>query len=233
MGVMIRLGIWQLDRLKQRIASNAIVSAQVNAPQLNLNQFIENNGNVSLLTNLQYRPVVALGTYDGSQAVVLKAQVWQSDTGQNFLGGHLLVPLRLSGSSRSILVDLGWIPQDAVDSGKLGQYIPSGEVTVQGAILLSQNHATLGLRTDPPANGTRLDAFSVANVSRIGAQIPYSLLPVLLQQEPSGAVKGPPYPQAVQVDLSNGPHLSYAIQWFSFSLVLLAGYLTYFKKKTS
>jgi surfeit locus 1 family protein len=26
-----------------------------------------------------------------------------------------------------------------------------------------------------------------------------------------------------EVDLSDGPHLSYAIQWFSFSLILLVG----------
>ncbi len=233
MGVMIRLGIWQLDRLKQRIALNAIVSAQVNAPELDLNQFIQDKNDHSNLTSMQYRQVVAQGKYDASLAVALKTQVWQDNTGVNHLGGHLLVPLRLSGSDSSVLVDLGWIPQEAVDAGKFDQYIPTGDITVQGAIQLSQNHATLGLRTDPPANGKRLDAFSVANVSRIGSQIPYPLLPVLLQQEPSGTVKGPPYPQAVQVDLTNGPHLSYAIQWFSFSIVLLAGYLTYFKKKTS
>jgi surfeit locus 1 family protein len=233
MGIMVRLGIWQLDRLKEREALNALIAVQVNAPRLDLNTYLLSRADPAGLTGMQYRQVSARGEFDATQAVALRNQIWLNEAGQKQLGAHLITPFHLSGSDRSILVDLGWIPQEAVDSGKLRQYVPSGEVTIQGVIQISQNHASIGIRTDPPADGTRLVAFYSANVARIGAQIPYPLLPVLFQQEPSEVVQGPPYPQALEADLSNGPHLSYAIQWFSFTMVLGAGYLIYFLKKES
>jgi surfeit locus 1 family protein len=53
-------------------------------------------------------------------------------------------------------------------------------------------------------------------------QIPYPLVPawVLLQSQTPAQTTG--FPRVVPPpDLDDGPHLSYAIQWFSFSLIAL------------
>jgi surfeit locus 1 family protein len=87
---------------------------------------------------------------------------------------------------------------------------------------------------DPPLGPERprLDAWHRVDLSRIQEQIPYPLLPLYLEQE------GPPAPTAEaaarfprpapEVELSEGSHLfyaiQYAIQWFSFAGILSAGY---------
>ena len=42
-----------------------------------------------------------------------------------------------------------------------------------------------------------------------------------------------PYREEPRFDLSEGPHLSYAIQWFLFSLMLGAGYFYYVHRQES
>jgi len=61
--------------------------------------------------------------------------------------------------------------------------------------------------------------------------LPYELLPFYIVESSSteGNDTNPalPYHQPREVDLSEGPHLSYAIQWFLFSLILIGGYIAY------
>ena len=62
------------------------------------------------------------------------------------------------------------------------------------------------------------------------AQMPYELLPFYILQAPTGN-EAPPFRQKPEIDLSEGPHLSYAIQWFLFTLILGGGYLFLVRKK--
>jgi hypothetical protein len=60
MAVMVRLGIWQLDRLEKRRIFNARVLAQVNQPPLLLTgQALDAD-----LASMEYRPVIVEGEYD-------------------------------------------------------------------------------------------------------------------------------------------------------------------------
>ena len=64
MGVLARLGVWQLDRLEQRRAFNARVQAQIDQPQLELSgPALEAD-----LANMEYRQVSVTGEYDHSLA---------------------------------------------------------------------------------------------------------------------------------------------------------------------
>src|SRR3972149_566939 len=88
-GGMVRLGIWQLDRLAQRRALNDRVEAQLSQPRLNLNTA----GIGADLGSMEYREVVVTGEYDPSGEVALRNQVWN-----NHIGVHLLTPLHIGGS---------------------------------------------------------------------------------------------------------------------------------------
>jgi surfeit locus 1 family protein len=220
--VMARLGIWQLDRLAQRRASNAVVSAQLNAARLNLNQALTSTDPAAgpSLIGMQYRSVVVRGTYDFNQQVGLRNQVWSDQ-----IGYDLLTPLRISGTNQIVLVDRGWTFLSDFDAGRLAQYNETGEITVQGVILDSQIHPSMGRMQDAPFNPSkRTNAFFIVNIGRIGQEMPYPLLPVYIQQMPDPDWAGPPYRKAFSLVLSDGPHLSYAIQWFCFALVLGIGY---------
>lgn len=217
MAVLARLGKWQLDRLAQRRAFNASVRAQINAPALDL------SGSALLddLVSMEYRKVSVTGEYDFSQQVALRNQVEGS-----MWGVHLITPLRIQGTSKMVLVDRGWIPAQDFESGDWSKFNEPGQVTVRGVIRDSQSKADMGLRIDPTlAPGqTGLKAWNFVNISRISQQVSMPILPVYIQEAPDPSWTGQPIRTQPQLDLSDGPHLSYAIQWFSFALLLGGGY---------
>jgi surfeit locus 1 family protein len=113
---------------------------------------------------------------------------------------------------------------------------------VQGVLHQSQTRLNFISPADPPlsADRPRLDQWFRVDIPRIQQQVPYSLLPVYLEQGQPNLSSLPPVSTSValprpdiQIDLSDGPHLSYAIQWFSFAVILLAGYVTFFVRQTS
>jgi surfeit locus 1 family protein len=51
------------------------------------------------------------------------------------------------------------------------------------------------------------------------------------QGDQGGAEASPPYPATETPDLSEGPHMGYALQWFGFAAVLAIGYPLFVKKQ--
>lgn len=229
MAVMVRLGFWQLDRLEQRRAFNSRVQNQLDQTRLDLNAEALRSGDLAKsLPDMEYRSVTVTGEYDPSQQVALRNQVWNGE-----LGVHLLTPLRIQGSDQIVIVDRGWIPYDDFTAGSLVKYDEPGTVTVSGVVRRSQSRPEIGNRVDPTlAPGQkRLDAFYMANVDRISQQVSYPLLPVYIQEAPNPAWAGPPYRSQPTLDLSEGPHMGYAIQWFAFAAILGIGYPMFVKRQ--
>ncbi len=227
----IRLGIWQLDRLDQRRAFNAHYLSMLELPPLDLNADATSD-----LTAMEYRSVTARGTYDFDNQVALLNYY-----NEGVYGYHLLTPLLLSDTStslsaggRAVLVDRGWIPADGNDSpsGWI-RYEEAAPVQVQGVMRLGVTKVPFGGRADPPlAEGqTRLDFWNFANLERIGGQIPYPILPIYIQPTVDPADAEPPIPSASEVEITEGPHMGYAIQWFFFASLLLVGYPFFLRKQ--
>lgn len=217
-GVMVRLGVWQLDRLQERRAYNARVQAQLDAPPLTLDATTP----IDDLGNMEYRTVIVRGEFDFSQEVALRTQTWNGQ-----LGGRLLTPLRIAGTDRAVLIDRGWIPYEETEDGQWPQYAQSGVVDVRGQIRTSRTQSGLGFQIDPtPAPGQRVTAWNQANVQAIAAQVPYPLLATIyLQQAPDvDPDKVLPYAGLSPLDLSEGSHLGYAGQWFMFATIFAVGY---------
>jgi surfeit locus 1 family protein len=224
-GVNIRLGIWQLDRMAQRQAFNSRVQAQLDAPMLDLGTQIPD---ASDLSGMEYRAARVQGKYDFANEVALRNQV-----ANNQPGVHLLTPLLIAGSAEYILVDRGWIPQDDFSNGDWSKYAEPGLVEVMGIIRASQNSPDFGQRFDPipTAGESPLKAWHFANVIAIDQQISYDLLPVYIQQAPDPAWTGLPIRSQPKLELTEGPHLGYAIQWFTFAALLGIGYPFYLRRQ--
>lgn len=80
-----------------------------------------------------------------------------------------------------------------------------------------------GLQIEDPEDGV-LTSVARPNLARLGQQMPYPLLPVFIQMDQVDP-QGGDLPVAVDLPpLGNGPHLSYAMQWFIFTLIALVGY---------
>lgn len=222
--LLIRLGIWQLDRLEWRRAFNARVSAQLNAPLLDLDKGVP----LGQLYDMEYRSVTVRGEYDPSQEVLLRNQVWQDR-----LGFHVLTPLKIEGSDYAVLVDRGWIPFDQAGQDLRAQFDELGVVQVSGMIRRGQAKPDFGGVPDPTLQPgeTRLDAWNVVNLARIQQQVDLQLLPVYIQQAPEPGWTSLPYRSLPEIELSEGSHFSYAIQWFTFAAILGLGYPFFLRRQ--
>ena len=222
--VMIRLGFWQLDRLEQRRAFNAHIAAVSVAPSLDLTA----NALDSDLESMEYRAVTVSGEFDHSQEIAIRNQAWGDQPGV-----HLLTPLKITGSDQAVLVDRGWIPLEAYQRGDWTAYEVAGTDVIEGLLRLSQAEPTFGGRPDPtPQPGETLRAWNFVNLQAIARQIPNPLLNVYIQQAPDAANLQPPYRSLPEFELTEGPHLGYAVQWFIFATILGVGYPMYVRRET-
>jgi len=217
----IRLGFWQLDRLAQRRAFNAQFESARIQPALDLNREQPDD-----ITSMEWRPVEVTGTYDFANQVAVRNQYYQNEYGY-----HLLTPLQFSGEA--ILVDRGWIPAEGNSTpSDWRKYDESGTVSVSGQIRLGQAKPAIGFVADVlPQNGSKLEIWNNADVSHISSQLPYPVLPVYIQPQANPADDQPPIPFQPQVEITEGPHLGYALQWFTFATILFVGYPFFLRKQ--
>ena len=220
----IRLGIWQLDRLEQRRAFNAAVESMHAAEMLDLNKNLPAD-----IFSMEWRAVTVSGEYDFENQIILRNQYH----GDQF-GYHLITPLLFDGGA--VLVDRGWIPADGTAApalNELREYDEDGQVNVAGQIRLGHDKPAIGGVADAEFSPEqpRLDAWNNLNVSRISEQIPYPILPVYVQPNPDAADLTPPIPYQPVLDLTEGSHFGYALQWFTFAAILFSGYPFFLKKQ--
>ncbi|HEX7022676.1 MAG TPA: SURF1 family protein [Trueperaceae bacterium] len=217
----ISLGLWQLRRLDQRLAYNALVEARLAAPPQPL-AALEDQVDVAApaqaADSAAYRRARVSGRYDTDRELLLRSRAYQGRAGY-----HVLTPL-VFAPGRAILIDRGWVPYEMNEPPVLAAAPPAGRVTVTGMLVASQHEPASRLAPKDPATGP-LDAVFWVDILRLADQFPYVLEPVYLElgkQVPAqaGELPVPPPPP----ELSRGPHMGYALQWFSFALIALLGY---------
>jgi surfeit locus 1 family protein len=216
--VLIALGFWQLDRLRQKQVFIARVISQVSAAPQSIHLFLADPDS---LPEMEFRPVTAVGTYDFANEILIRNQVVNGE-----IGFRIVTPLHLEGAGASVLVDRGWISLKDGQAYQPGQFTEQGTVSLKGAIRRTQPEPTVGGVPDPTLSPgqLRLNAWNFIDISRIQAQISYPILPIYIQQAPDPAWSGPPVRDLEAPVLDEGPHLGYALQWFTFAAILAFGY---------
>jgi surfeit locus 1 family protein len=219
--VCIRLGIWQMDRLEGRRTFNAQFESMRALPALDLNR-----EELDSVGEMEWRSARVTGEYDFENQVALRNQY----VGNQY-GYHLWTPLLFNGTA--ILVDRGWIPADGnATPSDWRKYDQPGVVDLTGRIRLGQTKPALGGVADAlPANGGRLEFWNNGDVTHINAQLPYAALPVYIQPDVDPSDNDPPIPFQPKVELTEGPHFGYALQWFTFASILFLGYPFYLRKQ--
>ena len=217
----IRLGLWQLDRLEQRRAFNRQFETMRSLSPLELNRVLADD-----IARMEWRPVRVQGEYDFANQVALRNQYYGGEYGY-----HLLTPLFFDGGA--VLVDRGWIPADGNSSAlDWARYDEPGTVNLSGQIRLGQTKPAIGGVADAlPADGSRLATWYNADVERIAKQLPYPVLRVYIQPDVDPDDSEPPIPYQPTIEVTEGPHFGYALQWFTFATILLVGYPFYLRKQ--
>jgi surfeit locus 1 family protein len=217
----LRLGFWQLDRLRARQTANRALLGRLDSERADLAVVLRDSVPAGV------RRVVATGRFDYEREVVLTARGRQGSPGV-----HLITPLLTVGSDAAILVNRGWVyaadgmtvsasawREPASDApqrvfGFIDQYPePSGRVTLTGRPWTVQRLAYDSLRS----------------------RFPYPIARVLLVLEDAVGDNAASTAQArpARLDLptpSEGSHRAYAVQWFAFAATGMIGMIAVARK---
>jgi surfeit locus 1 family protein len=206
------LGFWQLRRLEERRLQNTISASRFQDASLEAEQLIPSMAGDA--ESLRWRRALATGEFRPEDEVLIRSQVQFG-----VAGFHVITPLVLSDGS-AILVNRGWVPLELDQVPVTQAPPPSGTVTVEGWLEPTQVRRALG-PADPDAG--RLTAMNRIDVERIQEQVDVDLAPMYMvaMGEQSNQLPIPLDPPTFD---DEGPHLAYAIQWFSFLLIGVVGY---------
>ena len=195
-----RLGDWQLDRLEERRDRNRVIAERADGPAVGIDDVD--------VSRAEFQHTSARGRFDTTDEVLIRNRSYRGT-----LGANVVTPLVVRGSD-AVLVNRGWIPLATEPPAP-----PEGTVTVEGLLLASQRR---GIGPRDAAEG-RLTVLNRVDVARIDAQSELDLFPLylsLVTPEPEGDYPIPLDPPV----RDEGPHRSYAIQWFLFTGIVLIGY---------
>ena len=223
--LMTLAGFWQLDRLDERKDFNAQVRERSQRAPLDLSSVLDelDAGTLDPET-AEWLPVTASGTYLPDQVLEFNNSQ-DGRAGDNVLTALVLDPTTQGDESTqgsgttTVIVNRGFIP--------LGIDVPpppAVEVTIVGFIRPSETRERGGLTDDD--DGRPLTEIRRIEIPRLAEQFPGDVAPVFVQVTSSEPEIGPGDPSPVVLpELDNGPHLSYAIQWFIFAICVAVGWV--------
>lgn len=205
--LFVRLGFWQIERLRERQAYNEPIEARVGLDPVERGELPRN------LEAARHRRVRLTGTYDYAHEIVLTLRSREGSPGVN-----LLTPLRFAGSDTAILVNRGWIYAADGTSADTKPWREPNPVNAVGYVRLLEADDTSSARTTARPDGVRRP-----QLATISSMLPYPVAPyyVVLSSPGSDPERTPPRVPAPTLD--EGSHRSYAVQWFTFALIALGG----------
>jgi surfeit locus 1 family protein len=203
--VFVRLGLWQLARLHEKVRRNVSIAAQQLEPAAPLTSVPRDTARA------HYRKATVAGRFDYDQEVV-----WGARTHQGSPGVDLVTPLRIAGSDTAILVDRGWVYSPDAASVDRARWRERDTATITGYIEVYAPDAGVTNVARAPRMVRRLSR------SDLASRIAYPLAPYYLVATGDSADGAHPARRELP-PLDEGPHRSYALQWFFFAAIALAG----------
>jgi cytochrome oxidase assembly protein ShyY1 len=210
----VNLGEWQLHRLADRQQRNTDTVANERNPVVGYQQVFDH----PIVERDQWQRVEARGVFDAGHQFVLR---YRSNGDAN--GYEVVTPLRTT--SGTVLVDRGFVGLDRgapIPAAADVPAPPAGDVTVVGHVRRDE----LGRRSAiTPVNGQ----MRLLNSGAVAATLPYPVVNGyigLLTVDPPQTGDF----QTVQLpEISDGPHFWYAVQWFMFAALALAGVFVFIR----
>lgn len=216
----LALGVWQLNRLDQRHDFNEILALRLAvAPAL-----------ISALpadtASARYRRVLLAGTYDYANEFVLTSRTRMGSPGVN-----IITPVRRSTTDTAVLVNRGWVYAPDGMTVDLTKWREADSVTGVGYV------STYPAPREGDAESlSRSNAFRWLDRKLLEQRTSYPLAPyyIVLAADtapvPRDVASSSP-PRLPPPLLDDGPHLGYAIQWFSFAAISIVGTFLLLRRK--
>lgn len=218
------LGFWQLGRLEERRASNAVLASRLAREPVTLDELRNAlkpvEGVEADPADYEFTRVTAGGVLADEGRVLVRSQVVDGQA-----GAHAVFPLEL-GDGSAVLVNLGWFPLGVEPGPAAGLFPPSGRTELTGLVRANQQRPAFG-RREPEGY---LETVARIDIARIQQQVGLPLLPFWIQFVEPDDPERLPIPAPVP-DVDEGSHLSYAIQWFSFGSIAVIGYVALMRRQ--
>lgn len=209
--LMIWLAFWQLDRLDHRRAFNDLVTAQIDQPPAPLDQLLAEAGDDP--ESIEWRQTIVTGQYLPDQIV------WFNRSQDGIAGDNVLTAL-VTDSDSTVVVNRGFVA--------LGDDVPAAptvETELLARVRIPQERQR-GELTDSTSAGAAVTEVRRIDLDQLSAQLPGDVAPVYLDLIDAIPPIGPNDPAPVPAPtLDEGPHLSYAVQWFIFAVCVLVGWV--------
>ncbi len=157
------------------------------------------------------RRVTAKGVFDPARQILIRGRVQDQSPGLD-----VITPLVLSDGARVLWVRRGFVPSpDATTPPDVIPPPDTGLVLVTGIAMAAPERSDSGkpLRRSDVTTWARLDGAVIRSLAP--GSLPFELL---LAADSAGPGRLTPVPPP---ELTSGPHLSYAIQWFGIALAAL------------
>jgi surfeit locus 1 family protein len=201
------LGFWQLRRLAERRVQNEKVISRLAQPPVPVRELTRDSA------AFHYRRVLLNGVYDYAHEIRIADRIRNGSPGVN-----IITPLRIAGTDTAVLVNRGWVYSPDGLTVDLSRWREADSVNATG-------YARPLFKPFPgsPLLPGRPDAFRWVDVTAVRSRIPYPVYPMVIVLEGDAATHAHVPPRIPPPPLDEGPHRSYAIQWFSFAIVAAAG----------
>lgn len=207
-GLFVRLGEWQMHRLEARRETNARILAVRDAPVKPYQDVL--GGPIG--DEPQWQRVRLTGRYDAQHQ--LQAML-RSVNRQP--GSEVITPMKTTQGDW-VLVDRGFIArqQGANEIAELPDP-PTGQVTVTGYVRRSE------YSKKPSAMSPEQGTVRLINSEALSQTLPYTLLDGYVGLIDSSVPQAGGLQPMTTPELTEGPHESYAWQWFTFTVIAVIG----------
>jgi cytochrome oxidase assembly protein ShyY1 len=200
---------WQYHRGVDRHARNATIESNSNMKSVQLSQ-VRTQPSAH-----EWQPVTVEGTFDSSSQILLRNRY-----SEGVYGFELLTRFTdLAGES--FWVDCGWVKagESATDQPQLPE-LPEGVVTIEGRLRLDSSLPRGSFFAIP---GNKADGLISKANAQSGTSTENFYIDLLSGSDSSLTPQVP----AQLPELSDGPHMAYALQWIFFGgLVIYGRYLS-------
>lgn len=203
--VMVNLSLWQFRRLDERQEFNDLVRSRSTEAVVPVEELDLDDPSAAA-----WRRAGAAGTYltDSDVLILNRSQGGRA-------GVNVATPMRLE-DGRFIIVVRGFIPlSDTIPAP------PAGAVRVVGTVRTSETRRA-GQPTEAP---DETKEFFRLDIDRLAGQIDGDVLPVAISLEISDPPESVGVLPVAPPELSEGSHLSYAIQWLIFATAVVIGWV--------
>ena len=202
------LGTWQLNRRAEALAEVARIDANYDAEPVPVAEALPDPAEFDV--DQRWQVVALSGRYLADEEVVVRNRPFEGSS-----GFEVITPFELDDGT-VFMVDRGWIAQNS--EGRPGEMTPPPSGHVEVTARLKAGEGRIEGRTSTGIEFATIDLDELAE--RVGEPSYTGAYGVLVQ---SAADAAEPPLAAARPIRDEGPHLSYALQWFVFALLAFVG----------